>query len=262
MIKTLGIGASALNANQTYIDSAANNIANVNTDEYKAERTRFTDLLYNYYYRGTTYPAPTVDEKATESSGNGVRIGEVKKVFEPGTIKETSNSMDLAIDGAGFIKVISPDGEELFSRGGVLKVNSDGVIEDAAGNIIEPEIQLPEGLQNFSISPSGQVTVINGAGMKEEIANISIYNFINPAGLIAQDNKLYLQTEQSGEAAEGAPGTDGYGSLRQGFTEMSNVDLIQEMVRLIEAQRAYEINARSIKTADDMWGMANSLSSR
>ena len=259
MIKTLGIGASALNANQTYLDSAANNIANVNTEEYKAEKTRFADLLYDYYPRGDSLSAKAGDAKAEDSLGNGVRISEVKKGFNPGSIKETSNPMDLAIDGFGFIKVISPNEEECYSRGGGLTVNEDGVIVDATGNKIDPEMQLPEGFQNFSISPSGQVTVINSAGRKEEIGNIPIYNFNNPGGLIALDNKLYVQTEQSGMAVEGVPGTTGNGSFRQGFTEMSNVDLIQEMVRLMEAQRAYQINTRSIKTADEMWGMANNL---
>ena len=259
MIKTLWIGASALNANQTYLDSVANNIANVNTEEYKAESTRFADLLYSFYPRGESSPAKVGDEKAEESLGNGVRIGEVKKVFSPGNIKATSNPMDLAIDGPGFLKVISPTGEERYSRGGVLTVNADRVIVDMTGNKILPEIQLPEGFQNFSISSGGKVTAINASGGIDEIGNIPIYNFVNPGGLIAQDHKLYVQTLQSGTDMEGVPGTTGNGFLCQGFAEMSNVDLIQEMVRLMEAQRAYQINTRSIKTADDMWGMANNL---
>ena len=259
MIKTLGIGTAALNANQTYLDSVANNIANVNTEEYKAERTRFTDVLYDYYSRGESLPAKAGNAKAEDTLGNGVRISEVKKVFNPGSVKETSNPMDLAIDGLGFIKVISPNGEERYSRGGTLNVNEERVIVDEAGNIIAPELQLPESFKNITISPGGQVTADNANGAKEEIGNIPIYNFVNPGGLIPQDNKLYVQTEQSGVAEEGVPGTTGNGSFRQGFTEMSNVDLIQEMVMLMEAQRAYQINTRSIKTADEMWGMANNL---
>ena len=258
MMKALETCASILNANQTYIDSVANNIANINTERYKAERIRFTDLLNNFYPRGNSSSANVVDANAEESLGNGLRIGDVEKVFTQGNIKSTSNPMDLAIDGPGFIKVISPSGEELYSRGGVLKVN-EGVIVDAAGNKIAPEMQLPEGFQNLSISSGGRVNVINATGTKEEIGNIPIYNFNNPGGLIAQDSNLYVQTAQSGEAVEGVPGTTDNGFLRQGFTELSNVNLIEEMARLIEAHRAYGINTRPIKTIDEMWGMANNL---
>ena len=257
MIKTLWIGASALNANQTYLDSASNNIANVNTQEYKAEKTRFSDLLYTHYPRGNSTQRPGYIT-TEESMGNGVRIGDVKKIFNPGNIKATENPMDLAINGAGFIKVITPNGEERYSRGGALTVN-EGVLGDMAGNKISPDIQLPDNWHKFTISTHGRVTAFNTNGDAEVIGDIPIYNFVNPGGLIAQDNKLYVETEQSGLAVEGVPGELANGSFHQGFTEMSNVDLIQEMARLMEAQRAYQINTRSIKTADDMWAMANNL---
>ena len=259
MMKTLEMCASFLNTSQTYVDSVANNIANVNTDRYKAERIRFTDLLNNYYPNGRSSSANTIDKKGEELLGNVHRIGEAVKIFNPGNIKSTSDPMDLAIDGYGFIKVISPNGEELFSRGGTLKVNDEMVIVDSYGNKIDPEMQLPEEFQNFSISPGGKVTAVNDSGGIDEIGYIPIYNFNNPGGLIAKDYNTYVQTTQSGVAAEGVPGTNSNGFLRQGFTEMSNVDLIEEMARLIEAKQAYGINTRSIKTVDEMWGMANNL---
>ncbi|WP_066637213.1 flagellar hook-basal body protein [Desulfolucanica intricata] len=259
MLKTLMNGVSGLNAYQIYMDNAANNIANVNTACYKSEKVKFSDLLFQ-----STDPSTKEAEDKTKQQffRNGVQVSDIRKVFSNGILKDTGNLLDLAVEGPGFLQVISPAGEEFYTRGGTLRIDENNYLVDSFGNRVYPGFEFPADYRDVVIAPNGKVTVSNSEGEAEELGQIVLYNFINPSGLITVDSNLYVPGEESGAAEEGFPGEAGYGVLNQGYLEASNVDLINEMTRLIEARRAYQINVRAISTADEMWGIANNLRGR
>jgi len=247
-----------MTAQKMTIDVIANNLANVNTVGFKRSRTDFQDLMYQ-----TLSQAGSVT-----SAGNqiptGIQIGMgtmpvgVQKIFMQGDFKETKNQLDLAIEGEGFFKVISNE-EELYTRAGNFKLDTDGNIVTPNGDKLQPGMTIPSETVSIKIDKTGTVTAFDSSGAGTTIGVIELYNFPNPAGLFSMGHNLYRPTDASGEAVSGSPGSDGLGTIVQGFLEMSNVDVVEEMVSMIIAQRAYEINSKAIQTADNMMQLANNL---
>lgn len=262
MNRIMNTAASGMAAQQLNVDTIANNLANVNTPGYKKNRIEFQDLLYQ-----TVRPAGSeiVDgaESPTELQvGSGTRPVATTKMYTQGEIVETGNPLDIAIDGDGFLQILMPDGVINYTRDGALKISSDGKLVNSDGFILEPEISLPLDTVGVSISRDGRVSVfISGVTEPEEIGQLELVRFINPAGLKNLGHNLYQQTTASGEPIYGNPSTEGFGNIEQRYLETSNVNVVDEMVNMIVAQRAYEINSKVIQTADDMMGLVNRLKS-
>lgn len=259
MIRGLYTAATGMNSMQHQIDVTSNNIANVNTTGFKQDRAEFQDLMYetlNYTAGRTTQISlnPTGIDV-----GLGVRISGVQKNFTEGDLKLTSNPLDLAIQGKGFFQVTLPSGEIGYSRNGAFKLDSEGNIVNGNGYLLEPAITIPEDAKDISIGKDGIVSVTNANGEIILEQQITIADFINPAGLIPLGDSLFMQSDASGDPLEGNPNEEQFGSIQQGMIELSNVKLANEMVDLITAQRAYEANSKAITTADNMLDIVNRL---
>lgn len=211
------------------------------------------------YYGSTGQSADGITNYTPVQLGVGVRIAAVEKNFTQGTLHFTGRSLDLGIDGDGFFKVADESGGEFYTRDGNFKVDEDGYLATDAGYRLYPRVELPKGFRSITVNRWGEVHVVGEDGDLAEVDGIELYRFTNPNGLAAVGNNLYVQTEASGEAHRGVPGKEGLGVIRQGYLEESNVELVREMAALIEAQRAYQANARLVETADQMWGIANHL---
>ena len=259
MIRGLYTAATGMNSMQHQIDVTSNNIANVNTTGFKQDRAEFQDLMYetlNYTAGQTTQT--TINPTGIDV-GLGVRISGVQKNFTEGDLKLTSNPLDLAIQGKGFFQISLPSGETAYSRNGAFKLNAEGTIVNANGYALQPEIVIPEGAKNISITKDGIVTYTDAAGVSNDLGQLSIADFINPAGLIPMGESLFMQSDASGDVLEGNPNEEQFGSIQQGMIELSNVKLVNEMVDLITAQRAYEANSKAITTTDSMLDTVNRL---
>jgi flagellar basal-body rod protein FlgG len=258
MLRGMWSAASGMAAQQMTIDVIANNLANVNTMSFKKSRPEFQDLMYQ-----TLSQAGSITEEGGQIP-TGIAIGMgtmpvgVQKQFEQGDFKETKNQLDIAIEGKGFFRVIS-NNEELYTRAGNFKLDSDGNVVTPNGERLQPDFAVPSDTVSISIDKSGTITVFDPSGAGTSLGVIELYNFTNPAGLYSLGHNLYRPTDASGEAIAGTPGTDGMGTLAQGFLEISNVDVVEEMVSMIMAQRAYEINSKAIQTADSMLQIANNI---
>ncbi len=260
MDKVLRIAASGMNAQKLYIDVIANNLANVNTTGFKKTDLEFQDLFYDQLRRAGESTARGTARPVGLELGNGVKAAATQRSFQQGLITETGNPLDLAIQGDGFLMVRLPDGQLAYTRDGGLKIDANGTLVTSQGYIVEPEISIPEDAQQITIRPDGTVEVIV-YGDKEPIplGQLELARFINPAGLESIGQNLYRETVASGAPFTGTPSEQGLGVIHQGFLETSNVDVVEEMVRMIEAQRAYEINAKAIKTAENMYEVENRL---
>ena len=245
---------------QTQIDTTANNIANVNTIGFKKSRAEFADLMYNVMeYAGTSTSDVTKSPTGIEV-GLGARPTAINKIFSEGPLKQTDNQLDIAVTGRGFFKMELPDGTEVYSRNGAFKIDDNGTIVNSDGYKLVPEVVIPTGAQNISIGSDGIITVVQqGQTQATQVGQITTTNFINPAGLHSMGDNLYMETDSSGQAVEGTPGIDGLGSLRQGFVELSNVELVVELTDLITGQRAYDSNSKVITTSDEMLQTTNNL---
>ncbi|MCB0281068.1 MAG: flagellar basal-body rod protein FlgG [Calditrichae bacterium] len=259
-MRALKTAALGMTAQQLNVDVIANNLANVNTTGFKKSSIEFQDLLYETMQTGNR------DGRDGNENPSGIQIGlgnrpiATYRSFSEGTISQTGNSLDLAITGNGFFQVEMPDGSQAYTRDGALKVNAQGNIVTNSGLKLIPDISVPENVNGIQITEDGVVKVtLNGETDPQELGQIDLATFMNPAGLEAVGSNLFVATESSGEPLFGTPGEDGMGMLYQGYLEKSNVDVAQEMINLIVAQRAYEINSKAIKTADDIMSMANSL---
>jgi flagellar basal-body rod protein FlgG len=247
--------AQALN-----LDVISNNLANVNTSGFKKSRAEFQDLLYE-----TLRPAGTSSSQDTEvptgiQLGHGTRPSTVLKIFTQGDMENTQNELDLAIEGDGFFQIILPNGETGFTRDGAFKLDRDGRIVNSDGFALEPEIAIPTDAVSITVGMDGTVSVLQaGDSVPSEIGTIELARFVNPAGLISVGKNLFTPSEASGDEIKGTAGEDGLGTLAQGFLEMSNVSVVDEMVNMITAQRAYETNSKAIQTADDMLQIANNI---
>ncbi|RDU70058.1 flagellar basal-body rod protein FlgG [Helicobacter cholecystus] len=260
MIRALHTATTGMLGQQMQIDTTSNNIANVNTIGYKKQRAEFSDLLYQtMQYAGTNTSDTTVSPTGIEV-GLGVRPISVAKMFSQGSLKETDNNLDVAIAGKGFFQIQLPDGNVGYTRSGSFKIDSTGALVNSDGYRLIPEITIPEDTTQISIGTDGTVSALQGnQGDIAVLGQIEIVNFINPAGLHSLGDNLYASTNASGDAIAGVAGQNGLGQLRQGFIELSNVKLVEEMTDLITGQRAYEANSKSIQTADAMLQTVNQL---
>ncbi|GAA7593705.1 flagellar basal-body rod protein FlgG [Helicobacter pylori] len=260
MLRSLYSATSGMLAQQTHIDTTSNNIANVNTTGFKKSRADFNDLFYQaMQYAGTNTSNTTLSPDGMEV-GLGVRPSAITKIFSQGSPKETENNLDVAITGKGFFQVQLPDGTTAYTRSGNFKLDEQGNLVTSEGYLLIPQITLPEDTTQVNIGVDGTVSVTQGLQTTSNvIGQITLANFVNPAGLHSMGDNLFSITNASGDAIVGNPDSQGLGKLRQGFLELSNVRLVEEMTDLITAQRAYEANSKSIQTADAMLQTVNSL---
>lgn len=260
MIRALRTAATGMYAQELSVEVISNNLANVNTTGYKKGKVEFQDLLYQ-----------TIQSTGTESNlanapnteiqvGHGTKPVAVLKQFSQGDVNPTNNPLDLAIDGNGFFQILSSDGTILYTRDGTFKLSADGQIVTSDGLRLQPSLTLPTDTEQIHVSTDGTVSVlVTGSEEPEIIGQIELAKFVNPAGLRNLGRNLFEPTAASGEAQFGTPDSEGFGRLMQGYLELSNVDVVEEMINLIIAQRAYEINSKAIKTAEEMLTMANNL---
>ena len=260
MLRSLFTAATGMIAQQTQVDVTSHNIANVNTMGYKKNRAEFADLMYQVMsYAGTPTSTTTTHPTGIEE-GLGVRPQAITKIHSQGYFKETGNNLDMVIAGNGFFQVQMPDGTTAYTRNGAWKLDSDGNIVNDDGLQLVPNITIPADATQISIGIDGTVSVLQpGAAEMQQVGQIEIVNFINPAGLHSSGDNLFLETGASGAPIIGIASQDGLGQIKQGFVEMSNVQLVEEMTELITGQRAYEANSKAITTSDSMLQTTNEL---
>jgi flagellar basal-body rod protein FlgG len=249
---------------QANIDTISNNLANVNTHGYKKQRADFEDLIYQTVkVAGTPATEHTVVPVGVQM-GHGVKLADTQRVFTQGPLQQTDASTDMAIAGDGFFRIQMYDGSWAYSRNGNFKVDNEGRMVTSNGYWLLPDIIMPEGFlaERITVNQDGRVSVIVpqiDENEPVEVGQIELYRFANPVGLTAVGENLFKVTQASGDPIPGRPGYDGMGTLRHKFLEMSNVQVVQEMVNLIVAQRAYEFNSKTIQTSDNMLGTATTL---
>lgn len=260
MIRSLYTAATGMSAQQLNIDVISNNLANVNTGGFKKSRVDFQDLLYQ-----TLRPAGTTEAQGAMvptgiQVGLGTRPSSVQKIFSQGDFQQTDNPLDLVVEGDGFFQVLMPNGETAYTRDGSWKRDAQGRMVTSDGYPMDPEITIPAEATNVSVGSDGTVSItLPGQSTPQEVGQIQLVKFANPAGLSNLGRNLLAQSASSGDPVVDAPGMNGLGSLGHGFVEMSNVKVVEEMVSMITAQRAYEVNAKAIQTADEMLSTANNL---
>ncbi|AMO76946.1 MULTISPECIES: flagellar basal-body rod protein FlgG [Pseudomonas] len=258
MSSALWVSKTGLAAQDTALSAVANNLANVNTTGFKSDRVVFEDLFYSI----DRQPGAQADQVNTVPSGiqlgSGVRVAGTQKVFTEGSMQTTGQPMDLAVVGRGFFQVEAPNGDTLYTENGQLQLNSDGVVVNAQGLPLIPNIEVPAGSSSFTVGSDGTVTAIMaGETQPTQLGQITLVNFTNPAGLEALGGNLYRETVASGQPVEGVPGEDGLGTLKQGVLEGSNVQVVEAMVNMIAIQRAYEANAKVLDAASGMQQFLN-----
>lgn len=260
MITALSTAATGMEAQQAKIDVISNNLANVNTTGFKKSRTDFQDLLYQND-RIVGSPATEDTEIPTGIQvGQGVRTAGVSKIYSEGDLEKTGNQLDMAIEGDGFFQVRLPDGEISYTRAGAFKLDGDGRIVTSDGHPLADDISVPEGTTDISVGSDGTVTAYTGESPEgEELGNIELVRFTNPAGLQSMGNNLHQETTSSGDPIIGMPGQNGLGTLSQGYLEDSNVSVMKEMVNMISAQRAYETNSNAVQSSDEMLQITNQM---
>lgn len=251
MLRALYSSATGMKAQEYLIDVTSNNLANVNTNGFKRSQLDFADLLYSTIRQAGSEVASGQPSPVGLQIGSGVRPVGTTKNFSIGTLEQTGVATDMAIEGEGFFKVILSNNEERFTRDGSFRVTPNGQLVTAEGNQLADTINIPQGAVNITISPTGVVqATVNGA--LQQLGQINLHMFRNPAGLSSEGNNLFAATQASGDAIQGIPQSDSFGSIRAQFLERSNVEVVTEMISLITAQRAYEVNSRAIRAGDEM----------
>ena len=253
-LKALAIAATGMNAQQTNLEVIANNIANINTTGFKRARAEFTDLMYETVRSsGITQQAGVGIVPEGAKLGLGVKLAAIRDIHLQGALTSTGNRLDVALNGSGWLQVAGANGETLYTRAGAFNLNENGQLVNLHGNLVEPQITIPQNSTNITISSSGTVAAtLEGAVDATELGQITLSNFANEAGLEPLGDNLFAQTEASGTAVQGVPGAIGFGTINQGYLEASNVDAIKEITEMISAQRAYEMNSKVIQAADEM----------
>ncbi|MCL1908103.1 MAG: flagellar basal-body rod protein FlgG [Holophagaceae bacterium] len=260
MMRAMWSAAAGMSAQAYNMDTISNNLANINTTGYKKARAEFQDLLYQTINLAGTASSANTQLPTGVQLGHGARLQAVVHSFTIGNVKHTADQFDLAIEGDGFFQVTMPDGTIAYTRDGAFNKDQNGTIVTASGYPIEPQIVIPQDALSITVAQDGTVSVTQpGQAIPQEIGRISLVNFINPAGLNHIGSNLLLQTQASGDPIEGNPGEDGLGKILQGYLEMSNVDVADEMVNMIVGQRAYEANSKTIRTVDDMLSIITNL---
>ena len=260
MLRALYTAATGMEAQQINIDTIANNIANVNTTGFKQGRAEFQDLLYQNIRPAGTAASTSTQYPVGLQLGLGTRPVAMTRIYKQGDFRQTGNPLDLVIEGKGFFQVRMPSGETAYTRDGSFHVSKDGTIVTSDGDPLEPQITIPADAQEVVIASDGTVSVTQtGQTASQQVGAIQIANFQNPAGLNAMGRNLFVQTTASGDPISGNPGESGLGRINQGFLEQSNVNVVEEMVNMIIAQRAYEVNSKAVRVADDMLQQINNL---
>ncbi len=259
MIRALWTAASGMEAQQLNIDVISNNLANVNTTGFKKSRADFEDLMYQTL-KTTGAPSTSSTQTVGIQVGLGSTPAAVTKVFTAGNITQTGNDLDLAVEGDGFFQIQMPDGSTAYSRAGSFKKDGQGRVVNSDGYPLIPEIVVPANATKITVGTDGTVSVIqSGQNSATTLGNIQLASFSNPSGLSSIGHNLYQQTDASGNPTTGTPGQNGLGSVSQGFLEMSNVNVMEEMVNMIVSQRAYETNSKAVQAADEMLQTTNNL---
>jgi flagellar basal-body rod protein FlgG len=260
MIRALWTAASGMQSQQINIDVIANNLANVNTTGFKKSRPDFQDLMYQNLKSVGSPSTNSTEVPSGIQIGLGSKAAAVTKVFSAGNITQSGNDLDVAIEGDGFFQIIMPDGSTAYTRDGAFKKDSQGRIVNSDGYPLSPEMVIPSNASKVSIGNDGTVTVLQaGQTAPTTVGTIQLATFSNPAGLSSMGHNLYQQTDSSGTANTGTAGQNGIGSLSQGFLEMSNVSVMEEMVNMIISQRAYETNTKAVQAADEMLQQTNNI---
>ncbi len=252
MMRALGIAATGMQAQQTNVEVISNNIANVSTSGFKRSMAEFQDLLYQSDARVGTASSETGTLLPTGTQiGLGVRSAGVTRVTTQGSLTETDNKLDVAVDGAGYFGVKLPSGDTTYTRDGSFKASATGQIVTTDGYPVDPGITIDPKATDVTINPAGQV-IVTVAGKQSTVGQLQLFQFANEAGMEALGGNNFNATEASGDPVQGTPGEAGFGSVRQGYVEASNVNVVQEITSLIQAQRAYELNSKVIEAADQM----------
>jgi flagellar basal-body rod protein FlgG len=253
MIRSLWISKTGMEAQQTQLDTIANNLANVSTNGFKREHVVFEDLMYQNLRQAGAASSEQTQLPTGLQVGLGTHAIATARNFSQGNFQQTGNNLDLAVKGPGFFQVQMPDGTTAYTRDGSFQVDSAGQLVTNNGYTVQPGITIPAQAQSVTIAPDGTVSVtLPGQATAQSVGQLQLANFVNPAGLEAKGGNLFAETTASGTPNTGAPGSNGLGSLQQGFVETSNVNVVEELVSMIQTQRAYEMNSKAIQTSDQM----------
>ncbi len=253
MNQALWVAKTGLDAQQTRMAVVSNNLANVNTTGFKRGRAAFEDLLYQTVRQPGAQTSQQTQAPTGLMLGTGVRVVATEKLFTQGNLLQTNNPLDLAVNGRGFFQVQMPDGSLAYTRDGSFKLDAQGQMVNSTGYLLQPGINVPEGAQSVSIGADGIVSVqVAGQAAPQQVGQLTVADFINVGGLQPLGENLYAETASSGTPQTGAPGQSGLGVLVQGSLESSNVNVVEELVNMIETQRAYEMNSKAISTTDQM----------
>ena len=260
MIRAMFSAASGMGAQQLNMDVIAHNLANTNTVGFKRSRADFQDMLYQTLRSPGAAASAATQLPTGIQLGTGVRPAAVQKIFSTGSLQQTQNELDVAIEGDGFFQVSRPDGTTAYTRGGAFKKNSTGAVVTSDGDPVLPNITVPANTLRLTIGTDGTVSVLAaGATTTSQIGAMELARFDNPSGLEALGSNLFLPSSASGDPVTGAPSSAGFGQIAQGFLESSNVNIAEEMVNMIIGQRNYEVNSKAVQTADEMLQVANGL---
>jgi flagellar basal-body rod protein FlgG len=258
MTPALWAAKTGLDAQQTRMTVVSNNLANVNTTGFKQGRAVFEDLLYQNVRQVGAQSTQDTRYPTGLYVGTGVRVVATEKLYTQGNLVQTGNPLDLAVQGRGFFQVLMPDGTLGYTRDGSFQVNAEGELVTSSGYRLQPGISIPDAAQSVSIGTDGTVSVqVAGQAAPTQVGSLQLVDFVNPAGLQARGQNLLLESASSGPAQTGTPGLDGLGSIAQGTLESSNVNVVEELVNMIETQRAYEMNSKAIQTTDQMLEYVN-----
>lgn len=253
MIRSLWISKTGLDSQQMQMDVIANNLSNVSSNGFKRSRAVFEDLLYQNIRQPGAQSSQQTQLPSGLQLGTGVRPVATERIFTQGNLQKTDNEKDVAINGQGFFQVLMPDGTTAYTRDGSFQVDNQGQLVTSSGYPIQPAITVPSNAQSLTISKDGVVSVtLPGSTAATQVGSLQLATFINNAGLQAKGENLYVETSASGNANTNTPGTNGAGFLTQGYVETSNVNVVEELVNMIQTQRAYEINSKAITTSDQM----------
>jgi flagellar basal-body rod protein FlgG len=252
-MESLWVAKTGLEAQQTRMSIVSQNLANVNTTGYKRQRAMFEDLLYQNVVQSGGSTSQQTEAPTGLNLGTGVRVVATDRQFSQGNLVTTSNPFDVAINGRGFFEILLPDGTQSFTRDGTFQIDADGQLVTASGYAVQPAINIPQGASSVTIGADGVVSAIPpGQTAAVQVGTLQLTDFVNPAGLQPRGENLFTETVSSGSPQPGTPGLNGLGTLLQGSLETSNVNVVEELVSMIETQRAYEMNSRAIETADQM----------
>ena len=253
MIRSLWIAKTGLDAQQTQLDVISNNLANVGTAGFKRSRAVFEDLLYQTLRQPGAQSSQQTQLPTGLTLGTGVRPVATERIFTQGNLQQTGNNLDVAVNGQGFFQVQLPDGTTAYTRDGSFHLDAQGQLVTSSGYALQPAITIPSNALTVTVARDGTVTVTQpGQATPTQVGALQLANFINAAGLQSQGENLYLETAASGTPTTNTPGTNGLGTLSQGYVETSNVNVVEELVNMIQTQRAYEINSKAVQTSDQM----------